>query len=292
MALRILSAWFRKNGIEKKIDLSELTDEEYEKKYVGHLFCPNRNCNARIIFASGNQLKYFRTHPARIDDGMVVNEHIDDCPYFVEHEIEERARRRKDPNILYSISQEHMRRVLKKAYERQVNPEKFKKDPQPPDGVKKRASSATRTDLSLQPAGRAGLGIDGAVAGSEKEPSIYQKFIDDISDKDYLETQCIVGEVKDMVTGNDYTYINLNTKNNRKARILFSEAAAVNSPGMKIGTFKDYIDFCNIEGQTPIICSIGRITKDEYEISVVIEDYHAILINGMGYYGLLNTISA
>ena len=160
MSLRILSAWYKKDGIEKKINLSELTDEEYENKYDGYLFCPNRNCNARIIFASGNLLKYFRTHPARVEDDKIINEHLDDCPYSVEHEIEDRARRRRDPNLLQSVSPEHMRRVLRRAFEIHVNPEKNKKKTEAAASSNRKLSSRTKTDQSLPPSGRAGLSND------------------------------------------------------------------------------------------------------------------------------------
>ena len=290
MRLRIFKAVFKGNDVKKVVGLSDITNSNYENIYNGHLFCPNPECNARIIFVSGNKRTYFRTWRAKVIKGEIVNEHIEDCPYYVEHELEERAIRRTDPNLYYRLSADHIRRVLRNAYDRQLNPDKFKKKVEPLEGTTKRASSKSRIDNSLQPRGRAGLGVDGALDEAEKEPSIFRKSIDDVSEIDYSNIQCIYGSVEDIILDGQYPYITFLTKNNKNARVLFSEAFAVNNPAVftNIKIYKQYIDFIKHGGGNPFICCIGKIIKDDYEVSIVIEDYRALDIDRKGYYEIVN----
>jgi hypothetical protein len=257
------------------------------------LFCPNRECNARIVYASGEELKYFRTWPWRAKgvNGEVVNEHIDGCPYIVEHELGEKQSRRTDPNALYQLSLEHVKRVLNNAYDAYKHPEKRNK-PNSAEDAKKRPSTKSKVDSGLEPRGQAGLVIDGASEKAEKEPSVFRKNIDDISETDYGNMPCVVGPVAEMVIEGDHPYITFLTKDHRKARILFSEAFAVNSPEVfrNIGVYKNYIDSAINEGVTPTVCCIGKIVRDDYEVSVVFEDYHCLQIENKGYYQIVNEI--
>lgn len=290
MRLRILKAVFKDNGVKKVVGLSDITDSNYESIYNGHLFCPNPNCNARIVFVSGSKRTYFRTWRARVVQGEILNEHIEDCPYYVEHELEERTVRRTDPNLYYKLSTDHIRRVLRNAYDRQFNPDKFKKDNKPSEDITKRPSSKSKVDNSLQPIGRAGLGVDGALDVAEKEPSIFRKSIDDVSEIDYSNIQCIFGSVEDIILDGQYPHITFMTKNNKKARVLFSEAFAVNNPSVftNIKIYKQYIDLIKHSGENPFICCVGKITKDDYEVSIIIEDYRALEIDRKGYYEIVN----
>lgn len=293
MALRILSAIYRKNGIEKIITLSEITKEKYEKEYKGYLYCPNPDCTARIIFASGDKRTYFRTWRIKlIDKNEIVDQHIPGCQYYVERELEERVIARNDPNLYYKLSSNHKRNVLRRAYDYEFNAEKFKKTKNDDEKSHKRASSKSRIDRTIQARGRAGLGSDGAVEGAEREPPVYRKQIDDISDADSDSVHCVTGYVNDLVYDN-YYYFTFVTRDGRNARILISEAFAVNNPTQydNIGIYKKYIDFRKKNGIKPFVCCIGKITKDEYGISIIPEEYVDIELDRKGYYGILNEIN-
>lgn len=295
MSLRILRAIYKKDGIEKEIALSEITDEMYKSTYKGYLFCPTPDCEAKIEFASGPKLTYFRTWKTKVVDGEILNEHLKDCTHYVERDAEEKARRRSDPDLYYKLSAEHIRAVLKRAYDREFNPDKYrKKDPIDSEGIKKRPSSRSRTDYGLEPKGKAGLVVDGAIAPVEKEPSVYRISIDDISDDNYNSVQCIYGYAVDMViSGDSYPYMVLTTNNNRNGRILFSESFAVNNQIQfdNIEVYKNYINAIIKTGRRPYVCCVGKITQDEYGNSVVVEDYQALRIDDKGYYQIISEIN-
>ncbi|MBM7867833.1 hypothetical protein GTO89_14405 [Heliobacterium gestii] len=293
MARKITRVIFRKDGLEQKYNLTEVTEELYETKLKGFLFCPNETCKARILFVSGDKVTYFRTWKSKVVDGQVVNEHISDCPYFVDHELGERSYRRKSPDIYYSISEDHMKNVLRNAFDRIRHPDKFKKKPPSEDEGKKRPSSRGRIDPTLQPSGHAGLVADGATVRGEKEPNVYRKTLDELNEFDYGSVQCICGEAEGLTKGIDYPYILLKTTSGKTGRILFSEAFAAKNRIQydNLDFYGQYIEVVKVSGQNPLICCIGRITKDnQSEVAIVIEDHYALRIENKNYYQIVDEL--
>ena len=290
MSIRMLEAIYRKDGRNKKIALSDMTEDDYRKRFRGHLFCPNSNCNARVIFVSGEVRPHFRTWRAKVVDGEISDEHIEKCPYFVEHELEERALRRYNPDLIHKVSPEHISRVLKNAYDRQFNPDKFKPD-KLDEGSKKRPSSRSRTNTSLAPRGRAGLGIEGAEI-AEKEPSIFRKSIGDVTELDYSSVQCITGFVDDMSFDKEYPYLTFEASGGKPGRILFSEAFAVNNRAQfnLLYIYKDYIDAIKNLGATPFVCVFGKIINDYYGITIIIDAWNSILVDKKSLYAIHNEL--
>ncbi|RGS26840.1 hypothetical protein DWY02_13625, partial [Eubacterium sp. AF22-9] len=78
MKVKIEAAYYHDNaGNKKPIEINEISKEEYEEKYKGHLTCIN-NCKARIRFTQKtNGTKFFSTwnHEGELHDL--------DCPYHV-----------------------------------------------------------------------------------------------------------------------------------------------------------------------------------------------------------------
>lgn len=291
MFSRMVSARFIKNGVEKKINLSDLTETEYQEKYRGYLFCPNPNCNAKVIFVYSELVKkHFRTYrPVRSEEGTIISQHIPDCEYSVEHELTERERRRRDPNYKIAISSEHMLGTLKRVHDKLVNPQKSKKEKEALGTAPKRPSSKSKVTSQRSATGVAGLTSNGAIEGTGREPSVYHRSINELGDRDYFYTRAVDGYINDMVFGENYTYINLIRNDNKKARVLFSEAFTVNSPGIDTMLYKNYIDIYKKKGNVPLVC-IGDVGKDDYDISIVIDSWEALMINGKRYYGIVNEL--
>lgn len=259
----MISARFIKNGAEKKINLSDLTEIEYQEKYRGYLFCPNPNCNARVIFTYSDLVKkYFRTYPVRSKEGAIISQHIMGCEYSVEHELAEQERRRRDPKYKIAISSKHMRDKLKSVHDDLVNSRKSKKEKETLGTAPKRPSSKSKV-TSERPSGVAGITSNGAVDG-------------------YINA---------MVFGEDYTYINLRRNDHKKARVLFSEAFKVNSPGVDVLLYKNYIDICQKKSSALLVC-IGDVRKDDHEISIVIDSWEALMIDGKRYYEMANELQS
>lgn len=289
MFSRMMSARFIKDGVEKKINLSDLTETEYQEKYRGYLFCPNPNCNARVIFVYSDLVKkHFKTYPVRSKEEAIISQHITGCEYSVEHELAEQERRRRDPNYKIAISSKHMRDKLKSVHDDLVNPRKSKKEKETLGTSPKRPSSKSKV-TSERPSGVAGITSNGAVEGTGREPSVYHRSVNALGDRDYFYTRAVDGHIDAMVFGEDYTYINLRRNDNKKARVLFSEAFKVNSPGVDVSLYKNYIDICQKKSSALLVC-IGDVRKDDYEISIVIDSWEALMIDGKRYYEMANEL--
>jgi hypothetical protein len=287
------SARFIKNGVEKRIDLSDLTETEYQEKYRGYLFCPNSNCNAKVIFAYSELVKkHFRTNRSvRSQEGMIISQHIPDCEYSVEHVLAEQERRKRDPNLKIAISSKHMRDKLKSVHNDLVNPQKTKKEKETLGKSPKRPSSKSKVNSERPATGVAGIMSNGAVEGSGREPSVYHRSVNALNDRDYFYTRAVDGYINDMVFGADYAYINLGRNDHKKARVLFSEAFRVNSPGVDTLLYKNYIDINKKKGNVLLVC-IGDVRKDDYEISIVIDSWAALMIDGRRYYEMVNELQS
>jgi hypothetical protein len=287
MFSKMKSARFIKNGVEKKINLFELTEKEYQEKYRGYLFCPNANCNARVIFAYSDLMKkHFRTYPVRTKEGTIISQHITGCEYSVEHKLTEQERRRKDPEYKIAISSQHMRDKLKSVHNDLVNPRKSKKETL--GTAPKRPSSKSKV-ISERPSGVAGIMSNGAVEGTGRAPSVYHRSVNALGDRDYFYTRAVDGHIDEMVLGEDYIYINLRRNDQKKARVLFSEAFKVNSPGVDVSLYRNYIDICQKKRSALLVC-IGDVRKDDYEISIVIDSWEALMIDGKRYYEMVNEL--
>lgn len=69
------------NGITEEVAIDTMTRELYQKKYRGHLFCPNVQCNAKIEFNPGIK-KSFRCSNK--------SEHVSGCCYLIKDDNSEK----------------------------------------------------------------------------------------------------------------------------------------------------------------------------------------------------------
>ncbi|MDO0823318.1 hypothetical protein [Desulfosporosinus nitroreducens] len=292
MPRRIINAIYREGETEEIVLLSQMNESVYQNKYKGFLFCPNKECKARIVFATGEKRTYFRTWKSKVVNEEIMDEHIEDCPYFVEHNLVDKPLRRRDESLLYKLSSDHINRVLKKSFDRQFNPSKLQNRGKSKDG-EKGASSRVRSERRQVPQGSAGLGSDGALDKAEREPSVFTKSVDDIIEADYGTVQCVDGFADKLIFGNDYPYILLTTKNDKKARIVFTEAFAANNDAQykNLVVYEKYIDYLSENEPKPFCSCIGKVTKDNFGVTVNIEDYIALRINNKNYYQIIRDIN-
>ena len=298
MSRTITNAIYKKDNMNKSITLKDITKKSYKEIYRGHLFCPHDGCNARIVYSAGgeNIAPHFKTWKIAKIAEDIKDEHVLTCPYSIQHQLEEKIRRRTDSGIVYQLSSSHIKSILKNAYRK-----KFKSDNESDTSdivsksTKKSPIKKSKTDVSVNPIGVAGLGIDGAKEADEKEPPVYRKDIDNVTNLDYNSVLCIEGYAVNFEKKNNYAYINLEDKNSRKCRVLFNEAFSVNSVNQamydNIHIVGKYINHLNSSGEKAYCCCVGKIIKDEYEVSVIPEAWDWFTINDLGFYRILSELN-
>ncbi|MDZ7434339.1 MULTISPECIES: hypothetical protein [Bacillus] len=104
--MAILTARFIKDGIEKEYEKSDITPDLYNETLKGYLYCPTKNCGARVIYNSGVK-SFLRT--------WNMDNHIDDCIHGFT-----RAKKRVGVDttqfINVELTAERKKRALKEAY--------------------------------------------------------------------------------------------------------------------------------------------------------------------------------
>lgn len=288
---------FIKDGKVEKIRLDQMTKVSYQKDYKGYLFCPNPKCDARVVYASGDiNPPHFKTLKVKVKDGEVFNEHIDGCIYSVEHEIEERERIKKDPAFLRLLSPHHIKDILRKAYDKQFNIEEENQE-----NKSSNTNNRTKTKSQLSDKDRAksapvaGLATDGATATEEKErePRVSKRDINNVLEKDYDTVLCVMGFIQEMDFRKRDGYVYLKTNNGKPARILFSEAFAVNNQAQYdgFGVIKRYFEHLKTEEKEVFCCCVGKIIKDDFGTTVLPDHYICFRVNDKDYYGIRRAIS-
>ena len=296
MSERILRARFIKDGHEEYVNLHDVNDTNYEDYYKGYLFCPNQICEARISYASdkkGKKRTYFKTWQPNRQDGEIVDQHIEKCSYRVVRGRGE-SMGRIDPNSYSELSQEHVKDVLRRAHEKLVNPDREKERKKSGSKKNKGLSTIIQVDDTLSTRGKLGLKV-ADMPTKEKEPRVYSRSINEILDEDYASIKCVYGFVESMTLNTDSSFITLKEEKGRKARILFSEAFAVNNRAIfdNLSIFKDYIEAQKRKGQNPVACCLGQITRDnEYEINIVFENIVSLAVDNKGYYRIVHDIQS
>lgn len=289
MSSRIKKAIYRNGEIAKVFDLEEMNEELYEK-ISKHLYCPNPNCNARIQYVSGAKISpYYRTWKATIVDGDIKSQHIKDCQYSVEYEMAQKELQKKNSVKLALIDDNHIKRVLQRTYENTVTSSnsnrknKYK-------GNEKRKSSTRKSKIGKKTImSQAGLMSDGAKK-TKRQPNIYKAHIDDLESSSYDTIKCVFGNVKNIIVDTKYPQIEFITKNNKNARILINEAFKVNYSAIydNINVFKWYFEKQKNENLDVFCTCVGKITKDDYEISIIWENANGLRFDNKSYYEIVN----
>lgn len=290
MSLSILSATIRNNGTIELINLQDMTKELF-RKYREVLYCPNRDCNARIEFASGPKRTYFRTKRSIVDGTEIIEQHNPDCIYAVEHDNQLGTRGRYDPSILVSISEKHMNDVLKRAYRKYRNRDKDEDDQgNVSKGHTKSKSTQSKKDDNVITRGRPTFSILGEdEANPNKQPPLFQRNINEITERDYGQIRTVNGIMEDFVVESNYKYITLKTADGRKGRVLFGEIfnRENNAQYTQIDVYKNYFIEQSKKGNEVFVVCLGEVTRDDYDVSVVMYNYRGINIDGKSHYEIL-----
>lgn len=293
MSLSIKQASVRKDGHIQMIELSAMTDAIYQE-VEEHLYCPNLECNARIEFASGKKLTYFRTKRSVVMNEEIIEQHIENCPYFVEHDKELAKRKKYDPNLYVGISDKHLNDALSRAYKKHVDPDYGKKTNIGGNNTKSK-SHQSKDDDGATIRGKASLLVPvDENQENKKEPALFQKNINEITDVDYNTVKTVSGEMLDFVIKDNYKYITLKMVNGKKGRIFFGEYFKEHNDVQyeQIDNYKKYIDYQKKIGKDVFVACVGEIIKDDFDISVVMNKYKGIQIDNKKHYQILSYLEA
>ncbi|MEC0246556.1 hypothetical protein P4H65_12230 [Paenibacillus chitinolyticus] len=236
MGASILSATYRTEEVEKEIYLEDMTHELYETVYKHNLFCPFSPCPARMVFVAGNvRPSHFRK--------LQGEKHDSNCLFDLEEKLSTKGRS-VGKGVLTSISQKHVKSVLKSAHD--ILDEKPKRTP----GTKSKPPKPPviyEVDPGKEPPGVATLRgpseEEGIVEGNGREPNVYKRFVDNLTDQDVKATLCVMGEITHIDLQMEHANFTI-SRNGVSAKIVFEEAFVVNNPNdfTRFWYLKRYLD--------------------------------------------------
>ena len=294
-AERIVYVWLKDGSKARQIALEEMT-KVFFKANKELLYCPNPLCNAKIEYCEGPDRVFFRTKRSKINGEEIIEQHIDDCPFGIEHQSDNGPKVIYDPNIGFLISDSHVLESMKRAYNQYVNSagEKGDKEKGAKGKGKKRNNEVTINTKSedVVVKGKGVLGKQDNAEKAPREPNLYQRFIDEISKKDFDNPRLVKGVVCEINYETNSITITLNTADGRTARMHFSEDFKVNNESqfIQMSAYKRYFDFKKSNKQETFIICAGDVKNDSYDVSVQVRSYKHIFIDGMTHYELINFI--
>lgn len=291
MTLSIRQATIRKDGKVVTVELADMTKERF-KSIRENLYCPNMQCDARIEYASGDKKTFFRTKRSVVDGEKIVEQHIQDCPYSVEHELELKRRKKYDPSLYVGISDKHLNDALTRAYRKYIDPEYGKKQNTGGNKTKSKSQQSKKDETSII-RGKASLTTPvNDDEQNQKEPALFQKNINDISEIDYGTVKTVSGEMVDFIIEENYKYIELKLKDKRRGRIYFGEFFRVNNEAQynQLDNYKLYFDKKSKYGKSVFVACVGEIKKDDFDVSVVMSNYKGIKIDDRKHYQILELV--
>lgn len=293
MSIKITEALFIRDKYEKKVVTPfDMDKQSYKETYRGFLLCPHPNCNAHLVYVSGDiQVSHFRTwRKSKIEsEDISKSNHIEGCTNRIEYEESEKQRRKNDPNYKYRISDEHISAVLRRAFDA------YRKGTSQilyGTSTDTKGNKVTPLNPEFFPNGRAALFGEGEEITSGREPKVPVRFIENLDEKDYVQVRCIIGEISNMQISDGYAYINLKTKKGITAKIYFNESFVVNNrPQFELFVFvKEYIDKLRESNQEIICCCIGEVTKVDSGFNVRPDRYAAFSINNRKLYAIYHEL--
>lgn len=295
---RILSISFRKNGERKEIDISDMT-KDFFKKNREFIFCPNNSCNAHIEFSQGSKVTFFHTKRASIDGDNIIEEHDPDCIYGVEHNVGPKQNKIYDANIGFVIPNKQIKNALNRA-----NTKHLKKDDESNLNSDINKTRKKKSKVAIKKSTGENVLVGKAVIGvvdSEEEQivkprngSLFQKYVDDITTKDFNEPRIVKGNLEKIEYHESYITMKLVTSDGHPARIFFSEEFKVNNRQQfaQMAHYEKYIAKKNNNGEKPFVCCAGEIKEDYYGISVYAKAHDHFTIDAFYHYDLLRSLES
>ncbi len=287
--LPLTSVTFRKDGVKEEISLENMTKQFYNQ-YREFIFCPNPDCDAKIEFAEGPKRKFLRTKKSIVNGEEIIEQHDENCLYAIMHDRTLGSRRRYDASILVGISDKHRDRALRRAFRKLKDPDFGKRENQA--ASERRKSKRSKVDEELPLRGKLSLitpvNDDGK---SPKESPLFQRNINEIGESDFGEVRTVSGFMADFVEEENYKYIILENDIEKNARVFFGEYFRANNNEVQYGQlkfYKQYFEEKKQNGEEVAVACIGEIKKDDYDISVVINNYKDIYIDELTHYQLIS----
>lgn len=292
-AERIEYVWLKDGTRTSQIALEAMT-KVFFKANKELLFCPNPLCNAKIEYCEGPDRVFFRTKRSKINGEEIIEQHTENCPFGIEHQSDNGPKVIYDPNRGFLISDNHVLESMKRAYNQHVNYANGNKEKGTKGKGKKRNNEVSintkNEDVVIK--GKGVLGKQDNAEKAPREPNLYQRYIDDISKKDFDNPRLVKGVVSDINYEINSITITLITADGRTARMHFSEDFKVNNESqfIQMSAYKRYFDFKKSNKQETFIICAGDVKKDSYDISVQVRSYTHISIDGMTHSELINFI--
>lgn len=279
----------KKNGKIVRFDLDEMTKKFYYQN-ADYIFCPNVECTANIEYCEGGKLKYFRTLKTKLRGEIIEERHILDCPFGLDHKLRNKPKSIFDPNISYPISDDHIMRSLKRAYQNHKS-EVLGQPKKPRNKTKRETYDITKQEKSDFKRGKGRIAFNGDEETDSKitQPFLFQRYVDDLTEADLGSSRMIKGNIKEFIYNENFIAISLEAKDDKKVRIYFSEEYKVNNP-QQYNQIKEYERY--FEGQTEnsekvfFECA-GDVIKDDFGVSIYAKSYKHILIDGHNHYDLM-----
>ena len=297
MPLRIISAKVIKDivnpeNIAETVDLDTLTKEIYNQKYRNQLYCPTAGCTAPILFAEGPKLKYFKN--VNQPQGETQNFHIPECAHYVEYDLNGKPHSKNTLMRAQPVTIDHIKNTLRHIYKKE-HPDEY-----PVINISnKKKSSSKRVQPNTDTPKDVASGVDKNGLSPEntiRKTSLHipNKSINEISSADYSTAtlpllEGVFGYLSsDIIFHNDTAYIDLLRKDNKKARIFFSEEFNENSPSHALQTYKNYIN----QTSEPIyfVC-VGTIKQlDEYDFNIYPDSSDCLTLDNNSLGQLVNKL--
>lgn len=283
-------ATIRKNGNIETIDIDEMTKEFYNENEE-HFFCPNPECDAKVVFASGPKRSYFSTRKYIRDGEEIIEQHNIDCPHFIERVEGTTARRRFDAEKLEGISEDHADNVLDKAFKRFLDPDYGKPKNKGKKKSKKRKVQKGEVDPSLPARGKLNTAtpFDEEQERKPREEPVFYRDINDIGDSDYGVARAVTGEMISFNNNDGYISIELRTRTGKTARVYFGEYYQAHNDQQyaQIEYYGNYFRKRRKKNRTVVVSCLGEIRKDDYDISIVMNNYRHFRIDNLKHYAIV-----
>lgn len=293
-AERIDYILLKKDNITERITLEAMT-KEFFKVNKEFIYCPNPLCTAKIEYCEGSSRMYFRTKRSVINGEKIEEQHIDDCPFGIDHTEKKGPKVIYDPNKGFLISDNHVLESMKRAYNQSIN---LANGIEGKNNKKKVNKSDNEVNINTKKddiivKGKGVLGKQENIEQSSREPNLYQRFIDEITNKDFNNPRLVKGNVSRIIYEMNSITITLDTADGRKARMHFSEDFKVNNETqfIQLNAYQRYFDLKKINNQKTFIICAGDVINDSYDISVQVRSYKHIYIDGMTHVQLIHFIN-
>ncbi|PAD25237.1 hypothetical protein CHH62_13190 [Niallia circulans] len=268
----IYEAYYRDNDKQELVDINNITVDDYNNKYKGHLFCTTTNCTAKLSYVTrDNNANHFRT--------WRESPHIESCIYFFE-KTKSREGRRTEGEVTGTASDERIKRSLREAFALEMLSEAERNKRLERDREKRRIRrerERIRGARDISPVHRIVTNPDEINETTLSDGfRLFKKNADALQERDIGQTRTVTGILKNVVINNSTNCTVDIEKNNIKVSIKFEEAffAANNR---FIGMFH-YIERYFNENNGLLFSATGEVRYNQKS-----NQYEIVVFNSIGF---------